>query len=131
LDQRDGEKSFKLFASLGESFFHKSIKVNKIMRDGGTSGESQNGGFDLGPRIENLWGKSTNLFEKKNGLEENGDGAVLGGAGERDKAIGDFFLESDDDCFWGWSTEGKLDEEWGGDGVGEISADEGAGWMLG
>ena len=85
----------------------------------------------MGPRIKNLWGKSTNLFEKKNGLEENGYGAVLGGAGERDKAIGDFFLESDDDRFWGWSTEGKLDEEWGGDGVGEISADEGAGWMLG
>ncbi len=131
MGKRDGEESLKLFASLGESFFHKSIKVNEIMRDGGTGGESQDGGFDLGPRIKNLWGKSANLFEKKNGLEENGDGAVLGGAGERDKAIGDFFLESDDDRFWGWSTEGKLDEEWGGDGVGEISADEGAGWMLG
>jgi hypothetical protein len=131
LGKRDGEESLKLFASLGESFFHKSIKVNEIMRDGGTRGESQDGGFDLGPRIENLRGKSANLFEKKNGLEENGDGAVLGGAGERDKAIGDFFLDSDDDCFWGWSAEGELDEEWGGDGVGKISADEGAGWMLG
>ena len=120
-----------MFASLGESFFHKSIKVNEITRDGGTRGKSQDGGFDLGPRIENLRGKSANLFEKKNGLEKNGDGAVLRGAGERDKAIGDFFLESDDDRFWGWSTEGESDEKWGGDGVGEISADEGTGWMLG
>ena len=131
MGKRDGEEALKLFASLGESFFHKSIKVNEIMRDGGARGKSQDGGFDLGPRIENLRGKSANLFEKKNGLEKNGYGAVFGGAGECDKAIGDFFLESDDDCFWGWSTEGKLDEEWGGDGVGEMSADEGAGWMLG
>lgn len=121
----------KLFASLGESLLHKSIKVSEIMRDGGTRGETQYGRFDLGPRIENLRGQSANLFEKENGLEKNGDGAVLGGAGERNKAIGDFFLESDDDRFWGWSAEGELDEEWGGDGVGEISADEGAGWMLG
>ena len=131
MGKRDGEKSLKLFASLGESLLHKSIKVSEIMRDGGTRGETQYGRFDLGPRIENLRGQSANLFEKKNGLEKNGYGAVFGGAGERDKAIGDFFLESDDDCFWGWSTEGKLDEEWGGDGVGEISADEGAGGMLG
>jgi len=31
----------------------------------------------------------------------------------------------------GWSAEGELNEEWGGNGVREISADEGAGWMLG
>ena len=117
----------KLFASLGESFFHKSIKVNEIMRDGGTRGKAQDGGLDLGARIKDFGGKGTNFFEKENSLEENGDGAVLGGAGEGDKAVGDFFLESDDDRFRGWSTEGELDEEWGGDGVGKISADEGAG----
>jgi len=101
------------------------------MRDGGARGESQDGGFDLGPRIENLRRKSANLFEKENGLEENSYGAVLRGARERDKAVGDFLLESDNDRFRGWSAEGELDEEWGGNGVGEISADEGAGWMLG
>jgi hypothetical protein len=116
---------------LGESFFHKSIKVNEIMRDGGTRGESQDGGFDLGPRIKDFRGKSANLFEKENALEENGDGAVLRGAGEGDKAVGDFFLESDDDRLGGWSTQGELNEKWGGDGVGEVSADEGTGWMLG
>ena len=85
----------------------------------------------MGARIKDFGGEGTNSFEKENSLEENGNGAVFGGAGERDKAIGDFFLESDDDRFWGWSTEGELDEKWGGDGVGEISADEGTGWMLG
>ncbi len=131
MGKRDGKESLKLFASLGESFFYKSIKVNEIMRDGGTRGEPEDGGLDLWARIKDFRGKSANLFEKKNGLEENGDGAVLGGAGEGDKAVGDFFLESDDDRLGGWSTEGELNEEWGGDGVGEISADEGAGWMLG
>ena len=131
LGEGDGKESLKLFASLGESFFYKSIKVSEIMRDGGTRGKAQDGGLDLGARIKDFGGKGTNFFEKKNSLEENGDGAVLGGAGEGDKAVGDFFLESDDDRFRGWSTEGELDEEWGGDGVGKISADEGAGWMLG
>jgi hypothetical protein len=118
LGEGDGEESLKLFASLGESFFNKSIKVDEIMRDGETRGEPEDGGLDLWARIKDFRGKGANFFEKENGLEENGDGAVLGGAGEGDKAVGDFFLESDDDRFWGGSTEGKLDEEWGGDGIG-------------
>jgi len=101
------------------------------VRDGGTRGEPKDGGLDLWARIKDFRGKSANLFEKKNALEENGDGAVLGGAGEGDKAIGYFFLESDDDRLGGWSSEGELNEKWGRNGVGEISADEGAGWMLG
>ena len=131
LGKRDGEESLKLFPSLGESFFHKSIKVNEIMRDRGTRGETEDGGLYLWARIKDFRGKSANLFENEKALEENGDGAVLGGAGEGDKAVGDFFLESDDDRLGGWSTQGELNEKWGGDGVGEISADEGTGWMLG
>lgn len=131
LGEGDGKESLKLFASLGESFFNKSIKVDEIMRDGGTRGEPKDGGLDLWAGIKDFRGKSANLFEKENGLEENSYGAVLGGAGEGDKAVGDFFLESDDDGFWGWSAEGELNEKWSGDGVGEISANEGAGWMLG
>jgi len=131
LGEGDGKESLKLFPSLGESFFHKSIKVNEIMRDRGTRGETEDGGLYLWARIKDFRGKSANLFENENALEENADGAVLGGAGEGDKAVGDFFLESDDDRLGGWSTEGELNEEWGGDGVREISADEGTGWMLG
>jgi len=131
LGEGDGKESLKLFASLGESIFYESIKVNEIMRDGGTRSEPEDGGLDLWARIKDFRGKSANLFEEKNALEENGDGTVLGGAGEGDKAVGDFFLESDDDRLGGWITESELNEKWGGDGVGEVSADEGTGWMLG
>ena len=87
----------KLFPSLGESFFNESIKVDEIMRDGETRGEPEDGGLYLWARIKDFRGKSANLFENENALEENRDGAVLGGAGEGDKAVGDFFLEGDDD----------------------------------
>jgi hypothetical protein len=97
LGEGDGEESLKLFASLGEPFFYKSIKVGEIMRDGRSAGEAQDGGLDLGARIKDFGGEGANFFEKKNGLEKNGDGTVLGGAGEGDKAVGDFFLEGDND----------------------------------
>ena len=97
LGEGDREESLKLFASLGESFFYKSIKVGEIKRDGRSAGEAQDGGLDLGARIKDFGGEGTNSFEKENSLEENGNGAVLGGAGEGDKAVGDFFLEGDDE----------------------------------
>jgi hypothetical protein len=129
--QIDGEKALQFFSSLGEAFFHKSMKTFQILGNGLATGQTKNGGINLGTGIENLGWKLTDLFNVENGLQKNCDCAVVGCPGKCGVPIGHLLLQCDDNRLRRGGTEGELYKQGGGDGVRKISANEGSGWMLG
>ncbi len=127
----DRKKTLQFFSSLGETLFHKRVKPLQILRHGGATGESENGGVNLRAGVEDLRRKLADLFNFEDRLQQDGDGTVGGGSGKGGVAVGHLFLQGDDDCGRRWGSKGELDEEGGGDGVGKISANARPGWVLG
>ena len=72
-----------------------------------------------------------NLFNLKNGLEKDGDCAVVGSSGKSGVPVGHLFLQGDNDGRGGWRAKSELDEKWGGNGVGEIAANQRTGGVVG
>ena len=107
------------------------MKTFQILGNGLATGQTENGGLDLGTGIENLGWKLTDLFDGKNSLQKNCDRSVVGGPGKGGVPIGHLLLQCDDNRLRRGGTEGELHKQGGGDGVRKISANEGSGWMLG
>jgi len=129
--QIDREKTFQLFSPLGEALFYKGMKTFQVIGDGVATGQTKNGGINLGTGIENLGWKLTDLFDVENGLQKNCDRAVVGRPGKCGVAIGHLLLQRDNNRLGRGGTEGELHKQGGGDGVRKISANKGSGWMLG
>ena len=107
------------------------MKTFQILGDGVATGQTKNGGINLGTGIENLGWKLTDLFNVENGLQKNCNCAVVGCPGKCGVPIGHLLLQCDDNRLRRGGTEGELYKQGGGDGVRKISANEGSGWMLG
>jgi hypothetical protein len=126
-----GQNPFQLFPALGKSFSDEGVKLFPIGGDGGSAGETEDGGVDPGARVKNLRWKGADLFDLEDGLEQDGDGAVRGSAGLGGETVRHFLLQGDYHDLGRGLPEGEMHEERSGDGVREVAAENGPGGMGG
>ncbi len=97
-----GEDGSELFAAFGEEGLEEGRKLLWFGGEGsGKACELDDGGGDFGLGPEAGGGEVGDACDVVEGLEEDGDRAVVFGVVVGDEAVGDFLLDHDDGEFHG------------------------------
>ena len=115
-------------AALAEGGLDDGLEKSFIAAEGGAAvaAQADDGGLDFRGRVEGTGADGEQVFDVIPGLQEDGEDAVGLGAGAFGDTLGDFFLDHADDLRDLLAEVQDLEEDLGGNVVGEV-ADDGEG----